>query len=163
MERQPGTRAEETAAGYGVAASIMRGVGYVILAGLAMAIIASLVLLPAYADAIRAEHELAVKRAEVAHNRRVIAAGERLNKVILHDRVLNERLVRGTIRRGLLQIPKVNYPPEPNGWLLGVANRVARLKTRRGLAFAALVAMVGAMFLFAPPVVKPASRSRRAT
>jgi len=163
MARQPGIRAEETTAAPDVAGSIVRGVGFAVLAGLAMAIIAPLVLLPAYANAIRAEHDLARKRAEVAHNRKIVAAGARLNSAIPHDRVINERLIKGTVRSGLLNIPNVNYPPKPNGWLLNVADRVSRPKTRRGLFFAACVSMAGAMFLFAPPAVRPASRSRRAT
>jgi len=163
MARRPGTRAEDGIAAPSVAGSVVRGVGFAVLAGLAMAIIAPLVLLPVYANAIRAEHELAVKRAEVAHNRKVVAAEARLNSAILHDRVINERLVRGTVRSDLINVPPINYPGEPDGWLLGLCDKLSRLKTRRGLFFAACVAMTGAMFLFAPPPIRQASRSRRAT
>ena len=137
--------------------------GFVVLAGLGMAIIAALVLMPAWANVVRAEHDLAVKRANIEHSRKIVAAGARLNNAIPHDRVVNERLVKGTVRQDLIHTPPVKYPPEPNGWLLGLADKLAQPKTRRGLFFVACVALAGAMFLFAPPSIRRASRSRRAT
>jgi len=138
-------------------------VGFIVLAGLGMAILAALVLMPAWANVVRAEHDLTVKRANIEHSRKIVAAGARLNNAIPHDRVVNERLVKGTVRQDLIHNPPVEYPPEPSGWRLELADKLAQPKTRRGLSFVAYVALAGAMFLFIPPLIRQASRSRQAT
>ncbi|MBL7218817.1 MAG: hypothetical protein ISS69_01765 [Phycisphaerae bacterium] len=163
MDRRPGTKADDNTTGSSLGGAIGRGVGFVVLAGLGMAIIAALVLMPAWANVVRAEHDLAVKRANIAHSRKLVAAGARLNNAIPHDRVVNERLVKGTVRQDLIHNPPVEYPPEPSGWRLGLADKLAQPKTRRGLSFVAYVALAGAMFLFIPPLIRQASRSRQAT
>ncbi|MDP6637057.1 MAG: hypothetical protein QGG42_19325 [Phycisphaerae bacterium] len=163
MARQPGTEAENNTGGAGLSGIVGRGVGFIVLAGLAMVIIAALVLIPAWASLIRTEHELAVKRADIEHSKKVVAAGARLNNAIPHDRVVNERLVKGTVREDLLHTPPVEYPPEPNDWRLKLADKLTQPKTRRGLSFVAYVALAGGFFLFVPPAVKLASRSRQAT
>jgi|GEM_PF-2179297 len=134
-----------------------------ILAGLAMAIIAALVLMPAWANRIRAEYDLAVKRADIAHSRKIVAGEARHNIAVRHDPVLVERYAKGMVRQNPIHAPPVKYPPAPSGWLLELADKLAQPKTRRGLFFVACVALAGAMFLFAPPPIKRASRSRRAT
>ncbi|MDP6546083.1 MAG: hypothetical protein QGH60_19045 [Phycisphaerae bacterium] len=163
MARQPGTKASDNTKGSGFSGVIGRAVGFSILAGLAMAIVATLVLMPAWANAVRAEHDLAVKRAEIEYSRRVVAAGARLNNAIHHDRVVNERLVKGTVRQNLIHTQPVEYPPAPGGWRMELADKLAQPKTRRGLFVVAFVALAGGMFLFVPPLVKLTSRSRQAT
>ena len=128
-----------------------------------MAIVTALVLVPAWAGTVRAEYDLAVKRADIEHSRKTVAAGARLNNAIPYDRVVNERLVKGTVRQDLIHTPPVKYPPEPGGWRMGLADKLAQPKTRRGLFFVACTALAGAMFLFAPPPIRRAFRSRRAT
>ena len=116
MARQPGTKAENAAPGDRLRRSIGRGVGFVILAGLAMAIVAPLVLMPAWADLIRAEYDLAVKSADIEHNRQIVAAGARLRNALPHDPVVNARLVKGVVRQDLVHAPPVRDPPKPSGW-----------------------------------------------
>ena len=140
-----------------------RAIGFIVLAGLAAGIVTALALMPAWADAVRAEHDLAIKRADIEHSRRTVAAGARLNEAIPHDRVVNERIARGTAGQDLIHVPPPVYPAEPNGWKLELADKLAQPKTRRGLAMVALAALAGGLFLFAPPLIKQASRSRQAT
>ncbi len=163
MARQPGTKADDNTRGAKLSDAIGRGVGFIVLAALAMAIVTALVLMPAWANLVRAEYDLAVKRADIEHSRKIVAAGARLNNAIPHDRVVNERLVKGTVRQGLIHTPPVEYPREPGGWRLGLADKLAQPKTRRGLSFVAYVALAGGMFLFVPPLIRRASRSHQAT
>lgn len=163
MARQPGIKASDNPPGARLSGIIGRAMGFLILVGLAEAIIAAVVLMPAWANVVRAEYDLVVKRAEIEHSRKIVAAGARLNNAIPFDRVVNERLVKGTVRQDLIHTPPVEYPPAPGGWMLEFADKLAQRKTRRGLFFVACVAMAGAMFLFAPPLIKLTSRSRRAT
>jgi hypothetical protein len=163
MDRQPGTKDSNNTTYTGIGRAFGRGVGFIVLSGLAMVIIAAIVLMPAWASTIRAEYERDTKHANIEHSRKIVATGARLNDAIPHDRVINERLVKGTVRQDLIHAPAVAYPPEPSGWMLGLADKLARPKTRRGLFFVACVALAGAMFLFAPPIVKRASRSRQET
>jgi hypothetical protein len=128
-----------------------------------MAIIAAVVLMPAWAGVVRAEYETSVKRLYIEHGRKTSDATARLINAIPHDPVVNERLIKGTVRRNLIHTPPVENPPEPSGWMLELADKLAQRKTRRGLFFVACVSLAGAMFLFAPPSIRRASRSRRAT
>jgi hypothetical protein len=163
MARRPGTKTDDNTTGSELGGVIGRGLGFMILAGLAMAILAPLVLMPAWANTVRAEYDLAVKRAETEHSRKIVAGGARHNIAVRHDPVLIERYAKGMVKQDPIHAPKVEYPPEPNGWMLGLADKLAQQKTRRGLFFVACVALAGAMFLFAPPSLRQASRSRRAT
>jgi len=163
MARQPGTEADDNTTGVKLRRSIGRGVGFIILAGLGMAIIASLVLLPAWASTVRVEYDRDVSRIKIESDGKIVAGHARHNIAIRHDPVLVERYAKGMVRQDPLHAPKVEYPPEPSGWMLGLADKLAQIKTRRGLFFVACVALAGAMFLFAPPPIKRASRSRRAT
>ena len=163
MARQPGTKANDYTTDARLGRAVGRGVGFIVLAGLGMAIIAALVLMPAWASTVRAESDLAVDRPYIERSRKTLAAGARLNNALPHDPVVTERLAKGTVRQDLLHAPPIEYPPEPSGWMLGLADKLAQPKTRRGLFFVACVALAGAMFLFAPPPVRQASRSRRAT
>ena len=137
--------------------------GFIILAGLAMAIVAALVLMPAWASSVRAEYDLAAKRPDIEHGTKIIAARARLINAIPHDPVVNERYIKGTVRQDLIHAPVVEYPPEPSGWMLELADKLAQPKTRRGLFFVACVSLAGGMFLFAPPPFKRASRYRQET
>jgi hypothetical protein len=163
MARQPGTKAEDNTVGDSAVRTVGRAMGFIILASLAMAIITAMVLMPPWASAVRAEHDLAVKRAETEHSRKLVAAGARLNNALPYDPIVNERLVKGTVRRELVRTPPIIRPPEPSGWRLELADKLAQPKTKRGLFFVACVALTGAFFLFIPPPLRRASRCRQAT
>jgi hypothetical protein len=163
MARQPGTKAKDNTTGARIRRSIGRGMGFMILAGLAMGIIAALVLMPAWARSVRAEYDLAAKRPDIEHSTKIVAARARLINAIPHDPVVNERYAKGTVRQDLIHAPVVQYPPKPSGWMLGLADKLAQPKPRRGLFFVACVALAGGMFLFAPPPFKRASRCRQET
>ncbi|MCP4379767.1 MAG: hypothetical protein GY794_26825 [bacterium] len=140
--------------------------GFIVLAGLAMIIIAAIVLMPAWASTIRTEHKRDDRFAGDGHVRKIIDARNRCKDDLPHNVTLNERYFKGMIRQDPVHAPPLAHLPEPSGWALDLADKLARPKTRRGLFFVACVALAGAMFLFAPPapqVVKPASRSRRET
>lgn len=128
-----------------------------------MAIFAALVLMPAWASLVRAEHELALKRANTEHDTKMVAARARRINALPHDRVLVERYAKGMVRTDPMHASAVKLPPEPGGWMMGLADKLTQQKTRRGLFFVACVSLAGAMFLFAPPTFKRASHCHQET
>jgi len=143
--------------------AIGRGFGFFILAGLAMAIIAALVLMPAWAVAVRAEHATADALPKNEDAKHTIALRARSVNAIPYDHKLTERLARGTVKGDIFHTPEVKSVPKPTGWRLDLADKLAQTKTRRGLFLVACVALAGAMFLFSPPPLKQASRCRQET
>ena len=143
--------------------AIGRGFGFFILAGLAMVIIAALVLMPAWAQAVRAEHAVADAMPKNEDAKHTIALRARSINAIPYDHKLTERLAKGTVKGDIFHTPEVKSVPEPTGWRLDLADKLAQTKTRRGLFMIACVALAGAMFLFAPPAPKQPSRCRQET
>ena len=167
MVRQTATRDDEGEGG--LVSAIGRMVGFCLLAGVSLAILAAVLLLPEYARLAWARHELAGWEAAVADKRAQIAANERLEAALPLDPVLTKRLAMN--QRGLLPAdevvvldvaggrplpPAVVHPPRhprptaPSGWLMRAAQRMSRPPLRRGLLLLAAVAMLAAMFLFGP-------------
>lgn len=137
--------------------------GFIVLAGPALAIIAALVLLPAHARLVRTHHKLAVRKTQIRRAETLADANDRLIRAIPNDRSLATRLVLRTVpgAPGLLRPAPLRCPPRPSGWLLDVAYRLQKPAPRRGVFAVACLALAAAMFLFAPPPVTSRSRWSR--
>jgi len=144
-------------------------VGFCVLAGTSLAILAAVLLLPEYARLERTRYELAGWQAATADKEAQIAANERLKAALPDDRVLTKRLAisqhglwpenevvvatAAPTRRlppGLVAPAPHPRPDRPSGWLMKVSERVSRPPLRRGLLLMAAVAMLAALFLFGP-------------
>ena len=163
MARQRGTEAEINSRRLRLRQALGRGVGFIILAGLGMAIIAALVLMPAWAGVVDVRHARDMRKASDQHVEKYTQTEARLINATPHDPILTERLARGTSVQDLIHAPKFTPPPTPSGWELELADKLAQTKTRRGLFCVAIVSLGGAMFLFGPPPIKRPSQSRRKT
>jgi len=163
MARQHGTEANAHSDRDLLRHAIGRGLGFIILAGLGMAIIAALVLMPAWASAVRAEANLAVESARTMHHENKIATKARLINATPHDPILTKRLAKGAAVSDLIHAPELQAPPKPSGWELDLADKITETKNRRGLFCVAIVSLAGAMLLFGPPTVRRPSRCRRET
>ncbi len=137
--------------------------GFVILAGLGMAIFAALVLMPAWASVIDIRHARNVQSAWDEHQENYSQTRARVINATPHDPILTARLAKGTAVEDLIHAPEFTPPPAPSGWDLELADKLAQTKTRRGLFCVAIVCLGGAMFLFGPPAIKRPSRCRRET
>lgn len=146
-----------------------RFVGFVLFAGPALLIVAAIVLLPAYQKMqmvaherdcerqriesyqqhIRKQQELLSRAPEDAQVTRV-AAMEMLrlsprNEVVVEDPTMPKIAV------GTIFVTPQAQPDLPSGWLVDMAGKIQDPATRRGLFLLAAVAMLAAVFLFAPP------------
>jgi hypothetical protein len=144
-------------------------IGFVTLAGLALAILAGLVLLPAYAQWSEVVHERDCQKVAVAEHEATVEAQRRLLEALPDNDVLTKRLAlsQGELMPGkevVVQKPgatrsqpdviqPIHYqrPPRPDNWLLTLAGKVQKPATRRGLLLLAAGTLLTAMFLFAPP------------
>jgi len=162
MARQHGTKAE-TGPNRAQLNAVGRGLGFIILAGLGMAIFAALVLMPAWARAVEVEYARDKRSSCDQHVKNVIATSARLINAAPHDPIVTKRLAKGTPVQNLIHAPQPESPPKPGGWTLELANKLSQTKTRRGLFCVAIVSLAGAMFLFGPPGVRRPSRCRRET
>lgn len=173
MAPRPGRKADETDGdgdGRGWLFAAGRFVGFALLAGMAVGTLALVVLLPEYARLRRAEYERDCKAADVADQRAVIAANERLIEAFRSDPVLTERYAINHLRllpagRVLVvdEASRPAYPPglvlpdpaprpEPvPGWLLGAADKLRSPARKRGLLVLAAGILLAAILLFAPP------------
>ncbi len=170
MAPQPGTRDSEPARPESPASLAARTLSFVLLAGLALAILAGVVLLPAYArlNQIIVERDHLVA-ANADHQVR-IEAQRRFIKAVPKDRILAKRLAMrhfGSLPRAEyvvaatedLRAPQAGtvaidpHPrPEPvRNWMTATAPKVARPITRRVLLTVAVVALVAAVVLTAAP------------
>jgi len=160
MEREPASRL--FAAG--------RLVGFVSLAGLAMLILAGLVLLPPYARWQQAEYEKECLATACRESEALITAQERMIADLPESEVLTKRLA---LSQGELcpenefvfsrpdrprrpppdVILPIRYPrpAPPNGFLMQASVKLRNAGTRRGLLLLATGCLLMAMFLFAPP------------
>ncbi len=151
-----------------------RMIGFTLMAGMALAILAAVVLLPAWQrlDTIRARRDALAAKVET--NDRLVAYRDRLiiasktNPRLTEDLLIQQRNCR---RPGEVVVP-TDIPPDPpvitmlaakvegtgsaaseaNAALLDrLANRVQRPRTRRGLLLLSGLLMIAAMILFIPP------------
>ncbi len=187
MERSPGRRDEpsgssssaaagkdgpaaESSGGLGFLYGLGRFVGFMLLAGPALAIIAGIVLLPAYKSMKTTQYERDCRRSANAQykeyldavNRQIAEAPED-EQFTLRLRMEQGRLMPpgevaievpndpGEHPPGTIYAAPSTKPAPPSGLLLTMADRVADPATRRGLLLLAAVAMLAALFLFAPP------------
>jgi hypothetical protein len=143
--------------------------GFTVLAGLGLAIIAGLVLLPAYARMAFAGYERDCDKVAVAEMEATAAANAKLIADMPSSPVLTKRLAMsqgdlmpdnevivppaGAVRPPPDVVIPVRYPrPEPPaGWEIIAAGKIQHLSTRRGLLLLAIGSLMVAMFLFAPP------------
>lgn len=150
-----------------------RAVGFFLLAGAAMALLAAVVLLPPWAGLAGARYDLARLQAEVADAEAQIAANERLIAALPHDEVLAKRLAMNQNlywpRHEIVVVdpdaapadppdvvcpPRQARPPMPAGLLIRAAGRLRNTAKRRGMLILAAAALAAAMFLF-PPAERP--------
>ncbi len=182
MAPRPGRKAsgasdEEDGHGWLFAAG--RFTGFALLAGMSVATLALVVLLPEYARLRRAEYERDCKAADVADQRAVVAANQRLIEAFRSDPVLTERYAINHLRLlpagRVLVVDETSRPAYPPGlvlpdpaprpepvpsWLLGAADKLRSPARKRGLLVLAAGSMLAAILLFAPPGAyrrKPAS------
>lgn len=166
-----GTRASLPAAPDGLLFAAGRMIGFVALAGLAMATAAVLVLLPAYARMRLAIYERDCDRVTVAELQATAAANARLIADLPTNPVLTKRLAMSQgdllpdneviVFKGSSPSPRpppdviipIRYgrPAPPDGWMIRAAAKVQHPPTRRGLLLLATGALLVALFLFAPP------------
>jgi hypothetical protein len=146
-----------------------RMVGFAALAGLAMATVAALVLLPAYARMRLAIYERDCDRVTAAELRATANANAHLIADLPTNPVLTKRLAMSqgdllpdneviVFKSQPLRPPPdviipVRYlrPAPPEDWMIRAAAKVQNPPTRRGLLLLAAGALLVAMFLFAPP------------
>ena len=147
-----------------------RFVGFLLLALPALAIVAALVLLPAYQQMSAKTYDLEKLRTDNSAFKDYIAENERMIRDAAEDEVLTMRLriaqarlgVRNEVTLvdpnappapppGVIVPPQRSYPAPPANLLLSMAGKLQDANTRRGLFLLAAMAMMAAMFLFASP------------
>ncbi len=151
--------------------AVGRLVGFAMFGGLAMLIIAGVVLLPAYADYKQACYERDRNAAEIADMSARAATRDRQIAEMPNDRVYTMRLMsshEGLMPAGevvqmdpyaaaatptteTIRIRPHNRPEPPGGMLLRIANRLENASLRRGLCLLAALCLIAAFFCFAPP------------
>ncbi|MCJ7545050.1 MAG: hypothetical protein MUP47_10915 [Phycisphaerae bacterium] len=169
MVDRRGIRASPAPAPDGLLFAAGRMVGFVTLVGLAMATVAALVWLPAYARMRLAVYERDCDRVTVAELQATASANARLIADLPTNPVLTKRLAMSqgdllpdneviVFKNKPLRAPPdviipVRYPrpAPPEGWAIQTAAKVQNLPTRRGLLLLATGALLVALFLFAPP------------
>lgn len=147
-----------------------RMVGFALFAGLGLAILAAIVLLPAYRRTCRARYQRDRAAARVARLEAEASTKARLAQALPHDRTLTvqlmavqagrlpaeERILAASAPRPqtleqMIRLPEPAPPAPPDGPLIAAAGRLANPATRRGLFFIAAVSLTAAFLLFAPP------------
>ena len=144
-------------------------IGFALLAGLAVIILAAVVLLPAYAkmEQVRYQRDLLACRYKDAQ--KLVAGHERMLKALEVDETLTKRLASEhfaveTPGEVVVADPKnppqttevklfspTQPPPPPDNWLIRAADKIQNVRTKRGMILLAAGAMLTAMFLFSPP------------
>ena len=153
---------------FGFVFALGRFVGFALLAVPAILIVASVVLLPAYQSMLNTLHQRDCARADNEAIKAYIAQTERLIRQAPEDEQLTMRLRMAYDRvvapnevtvedpplppstPGVVRVIRGKKPPAPSGLLLSMADKVQDPSTRRGLFLLAGLAMLGAIFLFAP-------------
>lgn len=139
------------------------------LAGMAMTILASIVLLPSYARLAMARYHRDTLKSTNAQARSMVAANERLITDVQTNPRINERLARdhlGLQRDGGMIIVDSRYPDveplsvkpafqyepaKPSAWVLDTAARLEKPLTRGTLFVLAMLAIGAGVWFFAPP------------
>jgi hypothetical protein len=175
MAPAPGRKADEDGpTDFPLLFAFGRFVGFTVLAGVALAILATLILLPAYARLSAAQYELDCRKAQIADEETQIAYNERYRSATTQDPVLVKRLAMSQFNlkprdEVVVAPPGAAAPPPPgavpprrhprpsppDNLLLRTAAKVETPSTRRGLFLTAAGAMLAAMFLFAAPDNRP--------
>ena len=154
----------------GVLFAAGRMVGYVLLAGMALAIMGAIVIIPPYTEMVVARYELGCLQASVQDAQDLVSANERLLAALPEDEVLitrlamtqepllpgNHEVVRvptqlDPIRPDLVRPGRNPRPAPPSGLLFQINARLANPGTKRGLFLLASALLGVALFLFAPP------------
>jgi len=154
--------------------------GFLTLAGIGLALLAIVVLLPAYASLVEARHELAAREASIERAEALIEANNKLLAALPNDETLTKRLVMSygqfwpadeivvtdprqarPLPPDVVRMPAVAPPPAPPPrWLLSAREKLRRVQTRRALVLLATAALVTAFFVFSPPDKPPRSTRR---
>ena len=145
-------------------------VGFGLLAGASLTILAGIVWAPAYARLAVARYERGCLAASNADAREIIADNDRLIEAVSGDPVLIERLLMSqgsycprdqiVVRDpdcpptmpGSLNSQRHERPAPPPDWLMGLAAKCTDPRARRGLLLVASAMLVAGMLLFAPPI-----------
>ena len=141
--------------------------GFAALAGVSLAVLAGVVLVPPYARAVEAEYERRCLAARVRYEEAMVAAYDRFIAAAEYDEALNTRLAMSQL--GLFpgdQVIVVDRigPPRPPGLIIPVGRelpqppspklthagrRLSDPRTQRGLLVLSAAAMAGAWLLLA--------------
>jgi len=172
MEPQPGKSSDVAFHADGALRTLTalgRMVGFCLLVVPALATIGAIVLLPAYAGLAQAQHERRCEQADIADMRalngvydRMLSEGpesESFTKRLMltqTSRVPENEIVINTGVRpgpppGVVAPKRTSRPPAPDDWAIRLAGRIQDDRTRRGLLFVSIGAIVAAMFLFSAP------------
>ena len=169
MAARPGTKNSRTGRQSGRLLAAGRLLGFTTLAGLSLALMAAVILIPQVARHHRTRRRLAYLENYVADTQRQVWANERLIAALPDDEILTERLAMSQL--GLLPTNELVYegqrrrlprpiapivkrtaqPPQPpaNAWLMRAAKRIENPGKRRGLLIVAFGLMTLALFMFA--------------
>ena len=170
MAHRHGKRAEGPPARSGLF-SAGRMFGFLWLAGMGLALLAIVVLLPAYASLSEARYELAGREAGVRRAEALVQANSKLMAALPDDETLTKRLAMSygqlwptdevvvtdpgqgrPVPPDVVRMPAVeDAPPRPPSWLLSAASKLHRVQARRALMLLATAALVTGFLLFSPP------------
>ena len=165
MVLQPGTRDSDTDRPESLASVMTRGVGFLLLAGLALAVIAAVVLMPAYAGLNQVIVENERIAAANTYYRKHADARDQLIKDVANDRILAKRVAMqrfGSLPRTEYVVPgtedprapqagEVAVPPPPKpqpaeNWMTATAAKLSHPTTRTVLLLAASASLAVAVF-----------------
>lgn len=157
--------------------ALARLTGFITLAGMAVAILAGVVLLPAYARVENAKYERDCVLAYNQDARTLIRINDRLIQHLPDDDILTLRLLnsqQALLSGGEVRIPAADGPARPpdmvepprsappvptDNAFTRAAARIVNPRTRRGLLLMAAGAIATAMLLFGPRRKSQAVRS----
>ena len=166
---EPGPRDSADVRSAGLLDAAGRSIGFLFFAAPAMAILAALVLLPAYKKYAVQQYVLECKRVEVTEADQCIAANERLELAAKNDPLYISRLMmsqstlmpanevvvedpENSSKPPLMIAPDpLPRPDPPNNALLQYAAKLEGPKTKRGLLLIAVGGVMAGLFLFSPP------------
>jgi len=160
-----------------------RAVGFLLLAGAATASLAGVVLLPAYARTIDAQHDTACLRAEIADAEAQLAAQQRLidaltegkiDPVLLrrlamnqsqfwprHETVVVDPAAPAASPPDRITPPRSPRPARPDNMFLRVAGKFQNPAKRRGILLLAAAALLAALLLFGPTELREGETHKR--
>jgi len=145
-----------------------RVTGFLCLAVPAMAVLAGIILLPAYSSLQQHRHELACLEVLKQEKEDLVHTRARLIHELPHDDHLTLQLVIAQTsltpadaevvvdpsmpRRSPLRItvPSRPLPPPPEDRWLTLGNTIEQPRVRAGLALIAIAGLIGALFMFSP-------------